>query len=474
MSDTRIVVATWSALKNLASGRLGYLGGLASGNLVDSGASHALYESVQYLPDHALRHSSYCFVAVSDLLAGVRGGLLPEGLLSPVPVDQIEIASFTSSVRRKEFLADLESSGLPMLPFTTHVWPAPEQRVETSSGNSKLVESIRLLDLHFGYQERITAAALCAAALGSDRTEAILALRSNEPTERYKRLAAWASCAHGVVDSEGRWNRTSIQLVLQSLKQHGFVDDVESYQLLLREKKWTGKGVISPMVTAMLLLARTEGGSPEDFTNMMLNLDGIAMSPGYGLADAMIYVAAAFGRHHVPAQQAVRVEVASTMVRDEIAFALANFNRESARRIKADLAAARDEAVLTAPSREVGMRVELNEEPVVNVTKPKRARAVKGKPRATKSVANDDAPLVNAEVIGVDASRQLAPEGASLLPLETIPSDGTHAGHVGESAGDRTVEITPDPNFPSPEVSVSATETGMAPQREDSLGLEKL
>ena len=465
MSETRIVVATWSALKNLSSGRLGYLGGLASGNLVDSGAGHALYESAGYLPDQVLRNFSYCFVAVSDPAARAIAGVLPEGLLPPIPVDQIEIAYFTSSTRRKEFLADLESSGLPKLPFATHVWPALEQRAETSSGNSKLVESIRLLDLHIGYQERITAAALCAAALGSDRTEAILQLRSNEPTERYKRLAAWASCAHGVVDPEGRWNRTSIELVLQSLKQHGFVDDVESYQLLLREKKWTGKGVTSPMVTAMLLLARTEGGSPEDFTNMMLNLDGIAMSPGYGLADAMIYVAAAFGRHYVPAQQAVR---------DEIAFALANFNREAASRIEADLAAAREVAVSIAPPREVGMIVELNQEPAVNVTKPKRARAVKGKPRATKGVANDDAPLASAEIIGVDASRQLAPEEASLGPLETIPLDGTHAGHVGEFADDRAVEKTPDPDLVSPEISVDATEAGVVPQREDSFGLEKL
>lgn len=474
MSETRIVVATWSALKNLSSGRLGYLGGLASGNLVDSGAGHALYESAGYLPDQVLRSFSYCLVAVSDPAARAIAGVLPEGLLPPIPVDQIEIAYFTSSIRRKEFLADLESSGFPKLPFATHVWPALEQRAETSSGNGKLVESIRLLDLHIGYQERITAAALCAAALGSDRTEAILQLRSNEPTERYKRLAAWASCAHGVVDPEGRWNRTSIELVLQSLKQHGFVDDVESYQLLLREKKWTGKGVTSPMVTAMLLLARTEGGSPEDFTNMMLNLDGIAMSPGYGLADAMIYVAAAFGRHYVLAQQAVRVEVASTMVRDEIAFALASFNRDAASRIEADLAAAREVAVSIAPPREIGMMVELNQEPAVNVTKPKRARAVKGKPRAAKGVANNDAPLASAEIIGVDASRQLAPEEASLGPLETIPLDGTHAGLVGESAGDRAVEITPDLDIPNPEASVNATETGVAPQRENSLGLEKL
>jgi hypothetical protein len=244
--------------------------------------------------------------------------------------------------------------------------------------------------------------------------------------------------------------------------------------VLLREKKWTGEGVISPMVTAMLLLARTEGGSPEDFYNMMLNLDGMAVSPGYGLADAMIYVAAAFGRHYVPAQQAVRVEVASTIVCDEIAFALANFNREAASRVENDLAAAREVGVLTAPSREVGVTVELNEEPAVNVTKPKRAKAVKGKPRAAKGVANDDAPLVSAEVIDVDAARKLAPEEASLGPLETIPLDGTHAGLVGESAGDRTVEITPDLDIPSPEASVNATETGVAPQRENSLGLEKL
>jgi hypothetical protein len=58
MSETKIVVATWSALKNLSSGRLGYLGGLASGNLVDSGAGHALYESAGYLPDHVFRNSS--------------------------------------------------------------------------------------------------------------------------------------------------------------------------------------------------------------------------------------------------------------------------------------------------------------------------------------------------------------------------------------------------------------------------------
>lgn len=474
MSETKIVVATWSALKNLSSGRLGYLGGLASGNLVDSGAGHALYESAGYLPDHVFRNSSYCFVVVSDPSARAKARVLPEGLLPPIPVDQIEIAYFTSSIRRKEFLADLESSGLPMLPFAAHVWPAPEQRAATSSENSELVESIQSLDIHIGYQERITAAALCAAALGSDRTEAILALRSNEPTERYKRLAAWASCTQGVVDSEGRWNRTSVELALQPLKQHGLVDDVENYQVLLREKKWTGEGVISPMVTAMLLLARTEGGSPEDFYNMMLNLDGMAVSPGYGLADAMIYVAAAFGRHYVPAQQAVRVEVASTIVCDEIAFALANFNREAASRVENDLAAAREVGVLTAPSREVGVTVELNEEPAVNVTKPKRAKAVKGKPRAAKGVANDDAPLVSAEVIDVDAARKLAPEEASLGPLETIPLDGTHAGLVGESAGDRTVEITPDLDIPNPEASVNATETGVAPQRENSLGLEKL
>jgi hypothetical protein len=89
-------------------------------------------------------------------------------------------------------------------------------------------------------------------------------------------------------------------------------------------------------------------------------------------------------------------------------------------------------------------------------------------------VANNDAPLASAEIIGVDASRQLAPEEASLGPLETIPLDGTHAGLVGESAGDRTVEITPDLDIPNPEASVNATETGVAPQRENSLGLEKL
>lgn len=474
MSETKIVVAPWSALKNLSSGRLGYLGGLASGNLVDSGAGHAIYESAEYLPDHVFRSSSYCFVVVSDPSARATARVLPEGLLPPIPVDQIEIAYFTSSIRRKEFLADLDSSGLPMLPFAAHVWPALEQRAATSNENSKLIESIQSLDLHIGYQERITAAALCASALGSDRAEAILALRSNEPTERYKRLAAWASCTQGVVDSEGRWNRTSLELALQPLKQHGLVDDVENYQLLLRDKKWTVGGVISPMVTAMLLLARTEGGSPADFTNMMLNLDGIAVSPGYGLADAMIYVAATFGRHHVPAQRAVRVEVPSTMVRDEIAFALANFNREVASRIEADLAATRDVAVSIAPLRETGMTVELNEDPAGNVSKPKRVRAAKGKRQDAKGAASNEAASANPAIIDVDASRQLAPEDTSVGSLEAIPLDGMHADHAGKSTGDGIAEIMHDPDLVSPEISDDPKEEDVVPQREDSFGLEKL
>jgi hypothetical protein len=278
------------------------------------------------LPTLVAQSKSYCWVSLKNGEAPTLEVHKQGVLVLPVALDDVEAVYFTSDSRRREFLADLQVSGFggDDLPFFKLVWPGELALAQGGQEVHDLQARVQLLDREIAYQERISAAISAAAALVWWREKDLPGLRSQVPPEKYKRLAAWADCAQGVVDSDGRWSRTSVEQSFSLLEAAGFGDQIRMYELHVKQKSWpVAEG--SLLATALLMLARTEGGTPETIAIQLLALNGIAMASEYAVSDAMIFIAAALGRHHLPNQWQPRGGASATLVRDEIRHATERF-----------------------------------------------------------------------------------------------------------------------------------------------------
>ena len=324
MGSDGLIVVPWSALKSLDTGRLGYLGTLASGNLKGEERQYSIWSDVACLPREELEMGSYCLVGIkaSSAQPHLRRDEDIGSLVMPVQVADIEVAYFTSASRRQEFLADLKVSGMLErgLPFPQLVFPG-----EMSSGvpvpkEEELVAQAQMINDELAFQERISAAIACADALNWWRARDLPKLRGSQNIDKYSRLLAWARSAQGVVDGGGVWSRTSVEQVFPLLVKAELGDQVETYQTYVGGDGWpVAENAL--VATALLLLARTEGGTPESLVNQVMALNGLGMPSEYALADVMIYLAVALGRHNLPSPWRPTEENLSAMVRSEIEFA---------------------------------------------------------------------------------------------------------------------------------------------------------
>lgn len=326
MSEHQLFIATWSSLKGISTGRLGYLGSLASGNLVGSGEQSALYVSGAQLPPVIAESSSYCWVSLKNDAAPISELHAPSALVMPVALDDVEAVYFTSESRRREFLADMRVSGFREddLQFARLVWPGDLPTPQPRQAVGDLQSRVMLLDSEIAFQERVSAAIACAAAVVWWREKDLPALRRQESPEKYKRLVAWAMSAQGVVDSDGRWSRTSVEQSFPMLAAAGLGDQIRVYETYIHEKSWpVADGAL--LATALLMLARTEGGTPDSIVNQLLALNGMAIPSEYALSDVMIFIAVALGRHHLPHQWRPNQENLASMVHEEIHYASSRY-----------------------------------------------------------------------------------------------------------------------------------------------------
>jgi hypothetical protein len=319
-----MLVAPWSALKSLDTGRLGYLGSLASGNLAGEEAQYALYKQVEHLPQVVLETGAFCWIGLKSHVR-TEAGSVDSGDISialPVSIADIEVAYFTSESRRREFQADLKVSGFTDndLPFTQLVLPGDVPPVRSVPSDGSLVGKLKLLNDELAYQERISAAISCANSMNWWRAKDLPGLRSEDSSGKYSRLTNWARSAQGVVDADGRWSRTSIEQTFPSLEAAGLGDQISVYRTYVEGDRWpiTESALVA---SALLMLARTEGGTPDSVDSQILALNGIALPAEYALADAMIYIAVAFARHQLPKIWRVQQDQVDLTVRDEIRFA---------------------------------------------------------------------------------------------------------------------------------------------------------
>jgi len=319
-----MLVAPWSALKSLDTGRLGYLGSLASGNLAGEEAQYALYRLVEHLPQVVLETGAYCWIGLKSHVRA-ETGTADSGDYSialPVSIADIEVAYFTSESRRREFQADLKVSGFTEndLPFAQLVLPGDALPVRTVSADGSFVKKLKLLNDELAYQERISAAISCANSMNWWRAKDLPGLRGEDSSGKYSRLTNWARSAQGVVDADGRWSRTSIEQTFPSLEAAGLGDQISVYRTYVEGDRWP-VAESALVASALLMLARTEGGTPDSVDSQILALNGIALPAEYALADAMIYIAVAFARHQLPKIWRVQQDQVDLTVRDEIRFA---------------------------------------------------------------------------------------------------------------------------------------------------------
>lgn len=333
MPSSRLLIVPWSVLKNLDTGRLGYLGTRASGNLTGEELQYAVYSDVQSIPKAAAETGAYCWI-------GTRRQLTEDEILStgsairpPVHLAEVEVAYFVSDSRRREFLADLKSSGISSdgLPFATLVLPVPDVPPTHGAAGQSTLADARRLNNELAYQERISAAIACADSTNWWRAKELPRLRGHELEEKYRRLATWARSTMGVVDERGRWSRTSVEQVMASLEASGLREQVSVYRSYVDGNQWP-VSENSLIATSMLALVRTEGGTSESLVNQLLALSGIALPQEYSLSDVLIYLAVALGRHNLPADWKPSREMESSFVQSEIEHAVAAFAAAEASR----------------------------------------------------------------------------------------------------------------------------------------------
>jgi|694.fasta_scaffold31812_3 hypothetical protein len=328
MAERKLLVAPWSALRNLDTGRLGYLGTLASGNLTHEERQYAVWTDVVCLPREEREVGSYCLIGIHSDEKSQR--LATEstlvGAALPLAASDIEVAYFTSSVRRREFLDDLRVSGLLErgLPFATLVYPGAIEQAGSAPEEAELVSQAKTLNRELAYQERISAAICCAEALNWPRASELVHLRESEGAEKFQHLRAWARCVQGVVDDSGAWSRTSVEQVLPTLESEGLGEQVAAYKGHVDSESWP-ESDSATIAIALLLLARTEGGRAESLLNMIFQINGLKMPPKRTLADIMILLAVALGRHHLPEAWQPRPALLGEMVATEIRHAASSY-----------------------------------------------------------------------------------------------------------------------------------------------------
>lgn len=325
METDRLLIVTWSALKSLDTGRLGFLGSLASGNLAGEELQYAVYPDTGSLPEVVVQTGSYCWVAVRARTSRTSAPHPASGyeIEAPALAAEIEAAFFVSRSRRDEFRADLIASGFRdgELGFPLLVLPFPPPHARSRVDMEVFGSEVRQLNAEIAYQERISAAIACAEAVNWWRVNDLPGLRASARIEKYQRLVTWARSSHGVVDAEGRWSRTSVEESLPLLEAANLGEQVAAYRSHVEGNQWPVEEN-SLIATAMLLLVRAEGGTSGSFVNQVNSMNGIALPLGYSLSDAMIYVAAAFGRHHLPGEWKPNRERDAVMVAEEIEHAM--------------------------------------------------------------------------------------------------------------------------------------------------------
>jgi hypothetical protein len=324
MESDDLIIVPWSALKSLDTGRLGYLGTLASGNLKGEERQYSIWSDIACLPREELEMGSYCLVGIKSSAAQshMRREEGIGSLVMPVHVADIEVAYFTSASRRQEFLADLKVSGMLQrsLPFPQLVFPGEMISAVPVPNEEDLVAQAKMFNEELAFQERISAAIACADAHNWWRARDLPKLRGSQSIDKYSRLLAWARSAQGVVDGDGSWSRTSVEQVFPLLVKAGLVDQVNTYQTYVGGDGWPiSENAL--VATALLLLARTEGGTPESLVNQVMALNGLAMPSEYALSDVMIYLAVGLGRHSLPSPWRPTEENLSALVRSEIEYA---------------------------------------------------------------------------------------------------------------------------------------------------------
>jgi hypothetical protein len=334
------------------------------------------------------------------------------GAALPLAASLIEVAYFTSSVRRREFLDDLRVSGLleKSLPFPTLVYPGEMDNSDPAPEETVLVNQVETLNREIAYQERISAAICCAEVLNWPRAAELAHLRESEGAEKFQHLRAWARCVQGIVDDRGTWSRTSVELVLPMLENEGLDDQVASYKDHVDGESWP-ESDSSTISIALLLLARTEGGRSESLINMILQLTGLKMPPKRTLADVMILLAVALGRHHLPEAWRPTPALADEMVATEIRYASSRYieHLERMERMKtaaksvADEEAPADSATISAASPDTPLptsepMLANGPQPIKTATKTSsREKKGKGKVKPTAPSAMpsvDDSPTV--------------------------------------------------------------------------------
>ncbi len=363
MAEPRLLVASWSALRNLDTGRLGYLGTLASGNLTHEARQYAVWTDVSCLPREERESGSFCLIGIRSNDKAPRHSAEPPviGAALPLAASLIEVAYFTNAVRRREFLDDLRVSGLleKSLPFATLLYPGDMDNSGPAPDETVLVNQVETLNQEIAYQERISAAICCAEALNWPRAAELAHLRESEGAEKFQHLRAWARCVQGVVDDSGAWSRTSVELVQPMLENEGLGDQVAAYKGHVDGESWP-ESDSATIAIALLLLARTEGGRSESLINMILQLNGLKLPPKRTLADVMILLAVALGRHHLPEAWRPTPSLTDEMVATEIRYASSRYieRLEHMERMKiaaksvVDAEAPADSATLSAASPE--------------------------------------------------------------------------------------------------------------------------
>jgi hypothetical protein len=326
MQGEHFLVVPWSVLKNLDTGRLGYLGTRASGTLTGEELQYAVYAAAEYLPEAAAQTGAYCWIGTRRPIDRVAAFSAGSRIRPPVPLAEVEVAYFVSDSRRREFLADLKVSGISAdgLPFATLVLPGAGLQPAHGAVGQNALDDARRLNEELAYQERISAAIVCAASTDWWRARDLPRLRGQELEDRYRRLVTWARSCMGVVDERGRWSRTSVEQVIAALETAGLGDQVGVYRSYAEGNQWpvTENSLIA---TSMLALVRTEGGTADSLVNQLLAVSGIALPQEYSLTDVLIYLSVALGRHNLPANWKPSLDLEATLVQSEIEHAVAAF-----------------------------------------------------------------------------------------------------------------------------------------------------